>query len=70
MNTESLITRYPVGGATSLFGDTAPQEDDEMTHDGETWIIEEVIAGDDGQTLVRARPKRPERPDLDDDEQR
>ena len=68
--TESLIIRTRQGGATPLFGDTAPQEDDEITRDGETWIVEEVVAGDDGETLVRARPKRPERPDLDDDEQR
>jgi hypothetical protein len=43
---ESLIIRYPAGGATPLFGDTRPQEGDEMRRDGDTWIIED----DGGET--------------------
>jgi hypothetical protein len=49
-------------------GDTTPQKGDEMTRDGDTWIIEEVIQGDDGEVVVRARPGLREVPSDDDDE--
>jgi hypothetical protein len=64
---ESLI-RYPADGAISLFGDTTPQEGDELTRDGDTWVIEEVIQADDGEVVVRARPSPRELPSDDDDE--
>ena len=68
MSFETLILRYPAGEATSLFGDTTPQEGDELTRDGDTWIIEEVIQGDDDEVVVRARPVRRELPSDGDDE--
>ena len=69
MSFESLIIRYPADGATALFGDTTPQEGDEMTRDGDTWIIEEVIQADDGEVVVRARPAPREFTSADDDEE-
>ena len=70
MSFETLILRYPAGEATSLFGDTTPREGDEITRDGDTWIIEEVIQVDDGEVVVRARPMPRELPSDDDDEPR
>ena len=43
-----------------MFGENTPQEGDELTHDGDTWIIEEVREGEDGEVIVRARPGRQE----------
>ena len=68
MSLESTILRYPAGEATSLFGDTTPREGDELTRNGDTWIIEEVIQGDDDEVIVRARPVPREVPSPDDDE--
>ena len=69
MSFEPLIIRYSADGAVALFGDTTPQEGDELTRDdGDTWIIEEVIQADDGEVVVRARPGLREVPYADDDE--
>ena len=57
MTIESIIIRYSAGEATALFGETTtPQEGDEMTRQGNTWTIEEVTPGDDGEVIVKARP--------------
>ena len=56
MTIESIIIRYQAGEATALFGETTPQEGDEMTRQGNTWTIEEVTPGDDGEVIVKARP--------------
>ena len=53
----------------SLFGDTTPQEGDELTRDGDAWIIEEVIQGDDDEVIVRARPTPREVPSAADDDE-
>ena len=71
MSFESLIIRYPADAAASLLGDTTPQEGDKLIResDGDTWIIEEVIPGQDGEVVIRARPAPRERPQDADDEQ-
>lgn len=67
MSSESQILRYPVGESTPLLGERTPQEGDEITRNGDTWIIEEVTEGEDGETVVKIRPVPPEVPATDDD---
>ena len=51
-----------------MFGEITPQEGDEMTHEGDTWIIEEVTEGEDGAVTVRARPAPRRLPPHEDEE--
>ena len=67
VSSESHIIRYPERGAAPPLGESTPQEGDEITRNGDTWIVEEVTEGDDGETVVKIRPATPEVPPTDDE---
>ena len=67
MSLKPLIVRYPEGGSTPLLGESTPQEGDEITRNGDTWIVEEVTENDDGDTVVTLRPVPPELHPTEDD---
>ena len=60
MSLRPILVLYPSGETGEMFHDSTPRVGDELTSGSETWIVEQVLEGDDGAIVLKLRPAEEE----------
>ena len=68
MSLRPILVLYPSGETGEMFSESTPQKGDELTRGSDTWIVDEVLHGEDGEIVLRLRPTKAGSASVDGDE--